>query len=240
MVGQVGFVAALIAGVVSFLSPCVLPLIPGYLSFITGMSTTELAEKDRPLGTVLIPALLFVLGFTIVFVAFGASASVLGTFLSAYRSVVEKVAGLLVIAFGVLMLGIIKVPWLYGEARFDLEKSRSFGRGASLVMGMAFAAGWSPCVGPVLGSILALAGSSGSVGRGALLLLVYSAGLGVPFIAVALVFGRIRGLLRWLTRHSLVINRISGSIMIAVGVLIFFGRLEALATWMQRLLPPIA
>lgn len=239
MVGQVGFVAALIAGVVSFLSPCVLPLIPGYLSFITGMSTTELAEKDRPLRTVLIPALLFVLGFTIVFVAFGASASVLGTFLSAYRSVVEKVAGLLVIAFGVLMLGIIKVPWLYGEARFDLEKSRSFGRGASLVMGMAFAAGWSPCVGPVLGSILALAGSSGSVGRGALLLLVYSAGLGVPFIAVALVFGRIRGLLRWLTRHSLVINRISGSIMIAVGVLIFFGRLEALATWMQRLLPPI-
>lgn len=240
MVGQVGIVAALIAGVVSFLSPCVLPLIPGYLSFITGMSTTELAEKNRPLGTVLIPALLFVLGFTIVFVAFGASASVLGTFLSAYRSVVEKVAGLLVIAFGVLMLGIIKVPWLYGEARFDLEKSRSFGRGASLVMGMAFAAGWSPCVGPVLGSILALAGSSGSVGRGALLLLVYSAGLGVPFIAVALVFGRIRGLLRWLTRHSLVINRISGSIMIAIGVLIFFGRLEALATWMQRLLPPIA
>jgi cytochrome c-type biogenesis protein len=147
---------------------------------------------------------------------------------------------LLVIVFGVLMLGIIKVPWLYGEARFDLEKSRSFDRGASLVMGMAFAAGWSPCVGPVLGSILALAGSSGSVGRGALLLLVYSAGLGVPFIAVALVFGRIRGLLRWLTRHSLVINRISGSIMIVIGVLIFFGRLEALAVWMQRLLPPIA
>lgn len=239
MIGQVGVAAALVAGVVSFLSPCVLPLIPGYLSFITGLSTTELAEKDRRLGPVLVPSLMFVLGFTIVFVAFGASASVLGTFLSAYRVVVEKVAGLLVIAFGVLMLGIIKVPWLYGEARFDLEKSRSFGRGASLVMGMAFAAGWSPCVGPVLGSILALAGSSGSVGRGALLLLIYSAGLGVPFIAVALVFGRIRGLLKWLTRHSLVINRISGSIMIAVGVLIFLGRLETLATWMQRFLPAI-
>jgi cytochrome c-type biogenesis protein len=188
---------------------------------------------------VLAPAVMFVVGFSAVFVALGASASILGQFLSEYRSILEKVAGVAVIAFGVLMLGVIRVPWLYGEARVGMEKSRSFGRGAAVVMGMAFAFGWTPCVGPILGAILALASSAGSVAQGALLLLVYSAGLGVPFIAVALLFGRMTPLLRRMQKHSLAINRVAGGLLIVVGVLIVSGRLGALATWLTGVLPTI-
>ncbi len=232
-------VIALAAGVLSFLSPCVLPLIPGYLSFMTGLTTAELAEDRPSLGRVLAPALLFVLGFSIVFVSLGATASFLGHFLSAYRGIIEIIAGLAVVAFGILMLGVIKVPWLYGEARVDMEKSRAFGQGASVVMGMAFAAGWTPCVGPILGTILAMAGSSGSVAQGSVLLLVYSLGLGVPFIAVAVLFGRLTGLLRWLQRHSLTINRVAGALLVVVGLLIATGRLGVLAGWLVNVVPTI-
>lgn len=231
------FLAAFSAGLLSFLSPCVLPLIPGYLSFMTGMSTAELSDSDRSTARVLVPASLFVLGFSLVFVAMGASASVLGEFLTSYQSVVEKVAGVAVVLFGMLMLGVVRVPWLYGEARADMSRSRSFGRGASVVMGMAFAAGWTPCVGPILGSILALAGASGSVAQGAALLLVYSLGLGLPFLAVALLFGRVKPLLAWLNRHALTVNRVAGAMLIAVGVLIFTGQLGVLAAWLTAVLP---
>ena len=234
----IAFAIAFAAGVLSFLSPCVLPLIPGYLSFMTGLSTRELSE-GRGRARILVPALMFVAGFSLVFVSLGATASVLGRVLVDYRAIIEKIAGLAVIVFGVLMLGVIKVPWLYGEARMDLEKSRSFGRWASLVMGAAFAAGWTPCVGPILGSILTMAGSAGSVGKGALLLLAYSAGLGVPFVAVALLFGRMTRMMGWLNRHSLVINRVAGILLIAVGVLILVGRLGMLATWLTQVIPGI-
>jgi cytochrome c-type biogenesis protein len=237
MSGSLSLPLAFLAGLLSFLSPCVLPLIPAYLSFLTGLTTAELGDEQRDLATVLVPALLFVLGFSIVFVGLGATASVLGQFLTDYRSVVEKVAGVVVVLFGVLMLGIIKVPWLYGEARADLSRARSFGRGAALVMGMAFAAGWTPCVGPILGSILALASSTGSAAQGALMLLAYSAGLGVPFILVALLFGRAKPLLSWLNRHSVTINRVAGVTLILVGVLIFSGRLGILATYLTRVIP---
>ncbi len=237
---SVSFVTAFIAGIVSFLSPCVLPLIPAYLSFMTGLTTAELSSGKRSTATVMVPALLFVAGFSLVFVGLGASASVLGQFLVEYRDVVEKVGGLLVIAFGVLMLGIFKVPWLYGEARMDMGASRKFGRAAAFVMGMSFAAGWTPCVGPILAAILGMAGTSGDVARGALLLLAYSLGLGLPFLAVALLFDRATPLLRWLNRHALVINRVAGVILVVVGLLIFTGRLAALATWLTKVLPTVA
>lgn len=237
MSDSVTLLAAFTAGLLSFLSPCVLPLIPGYLSFMTGMTNAELSDSDRSTARVLVPASLFVLGFSLVFVAMGASASVLGEFLTSYQSVVEKVAGIAVVLFGLLMLGIVKVPWLYGEARADMSRSRVFGRGASVVMGMAFAAGWTPCVGPILGSILALAGASGSVTQGAAMLLVYSLGLGLPFLAVALLFGRVRPLLAWLNRHALIVNRVAGAMLIAVGVLIFTGQLGVFATWLTGVLP---
>jgi len=236
---SIGFVAAFAAGILSFLSPCVLPLLPAYLSFMTGLTTAELAAGERRTSLVLVPSILFVLGFSTVFVALGASASVLGQILVEYRSVVTIVAGLFVFAFGLLLTGVIKVPWLYGEARVDLEKTRRFGRGASFVMGMAFAAGWTPCVGPILGTILAFAGSSGSVARGAALLFVYSLGLGVPFVAAGLLFGQLKGVLRWLGRHAIVINRVAGSILMVVGVLIATGRFTVVTGWLARLLPAI-
>jgi cytochrome c-type biogenesis protein len=239
MSGEIGIIAAFTAGVLSFLSPCVLPLIPAYLTFMTGLSASELSDENRPLSQVLIPSLLFVLGFTVVFVAFGASASVLGQILLGYREVIEKVAGLALVGFGVLMLGIIRVPWLYGEARMDLGQTRKFGRWAALIMGVAFAAGWTPCVGPILGSILALAGSSGSVATGVLLLLAYSLGLGVPFVAVALLFGKLGGALGWMNRNALALNRFAGGVLIIVGALIFFGQLGVLATWLTGVLPSI-
>ena len=241
MSGSIGLTAAFVAGLVSFLSPCVLPLIPAYLSFMTGLTTAELSGERGASARVIVPALLFVLGFSLVFVGLGISATVLGQFLLQYRAIAEKVGGVLVMAFGVLMLGVIKVPWLYGEARADMGASRRFGQAAALVMGMSFAAGWTPCVGPILGAILGLAaGSSGDIGRGALLLLVYSMGLGVPFLAVALLFERVRPLLGWLNRHSLVINRAAGAVLVIVGALIATGRLTLLATWLTKVVPTLS
>lgn len=237
MSGSVGFTAAFVAGLLSFLSPCVLPLIPAYLSFMTGLTTSELGGEQRSTARVMVPALLFVAGFSLIFVALGASASVLGQFLVEYRDIAGKIGGLLVIAFGVFMLGIIKVPWLYGEARVDMSASRKFGRAAAFVMGMSFAAGWTPCVGPILAAILGLAGTSGNAAQGALLLLAYSLGLGVPFLAFALLFDRVKPLMRWLNQHSLIINRVAGVLLIVVGLLIFTGRLGALATWLTKVAP---
>ncbi|MBE0416633.1 MAG: cytochrome c biogenesis protein CcdA [Coriobacteriia bacterium] len=236
---EMGFAVAFAAGVVSFLSPCVLPLIPGYLSFMTGIAVSDLGS-GRSARVLLGPALLFVAGFSVVFTTLGASASFLGSFLVDYRVVLERVAGLLVIGFGIVMLGVIKVPWLYGEARVDMGKARGFGRGAAFVMGAAFAFGWTPCVGPVLGAILALAGTTASVGQGAVLLLVYSLGLGVPFIATALLFGTIGPLLARINRHALVINRVAGVLLIAVGALILTGRLSALVGALSTVLPNVA
>jgi len=225
------------AGVISFLSPCVLPLVPGYISFVTGLTAEELAGERPDLRKLLVPSLLFVAGFTLVFVALGASASVLGALLTPYRAILTRVAGVIIMLMGVFMLGLIKIPGMYGEMRFDMARTRALGRGASLVMGMAFAFGWTPCVGPILASVLALAGSSGDVGQGAFLLLVYSAGLGVPFVLTGVLFGRLRGALRFMGRHSLTINRVAGVLLIIMGILIFTNRLVVLGSWMLKILP---
>lgn len=234
----VPFLTAAGAGVLTFLSPCVLPLIPGYVAFMTGMSAAEVAERRR-LSEILIPSLLFVAGFTIVFVALGASASAVGSFLTANRQLFQAVAGVVIIALGFFMLGIVKVPWLYGEARFGMEKARRFGTLAALVMGMAFAFGWSPCVGPILGSILMMAANSAEVGRGAVLLAVYSLGLGVPFVLVAVMLGRVTPLLSWLNRHALIINRVAGVVLMVLGVLILTGWIGAVVGYLSRFVPKI-
>ncbi len=239
MDGTVQLLTALGAGVLTFLSPCVLPLIPGYVAFMTGMSATEVAGEKRKVTAVLIPSLLFVAGFTTVFVALGASASAVGSFLGQYRDVLEKVAGVIIIALGFFMLGIVKVPWLYGEARFEMQKARRFGSLAALVMGMAFAFGWSPCVGPILGGILMMAANSAEVGRGALLLGMYSLGLGVPFVVVALMLGRIKPLLQWLNRHALIINRTAGVVLMTLGVLLLAGWLDDVVGVLSMFIPKI-
>ena len=234
---SVGLASAFGAGLLSFLSPCVLPLIPAYVSFMTGLSIGEISGDRRRLMSVLVPALLFVLGFSLVFVALGATASVLGTLLRTYRDVLSKVAGVVIFAFGFLLLGVVKVPWLYREARLDMAGARRFGPAAALVMGIAFAFGWTPCVGPILGSILLLAGSGGDPVRGALLLTAYSAGLGVPFLIVALALGKLAGTLRWLNRHSVVIDRVAGSVLMALGLLVLSGKLGLVSAWFLQLMP---
>ncbi len=233
-----GFVlTAFGAGMVSFLSPCVLPLVPGYISFMTGFTPAELGQGRSRLADVLLPSLSFVVGLAVVFVALGASASALGTLLAPYRGLLARVAGAFIIVMGFLLLGVVKVPWLYGEARFDPARARSFGQGAALVLGMAFAFGWTPCVGPILASILALAGSSASVATGALLLFAYALGLGVPFVVVGLFFGRLKGAVGWMSGHAVSVNRIAGVLLMIVGGLILTGRLVAIGAWFLRILP---
>jgi len=229
--------AALGAGVLTFVSPCILPLIPAYIAFMTGVSTGDGDGEARRLPRVLAQALLFVLGFTLVFVGMGASASALGGFLARGSDVFDVVAGVLFVVFGVLMLGVIKVPWLYAEARFDMAGARRFGGLAALAMGMAFAFGWSPCVGPILGSILMMAADTAEAGRGAALLAVYSLGLGVPFVVTALLLDRLVRPLSWLKRHALVINRVAAVVLIVVGVLIALGWMSAVVGAVSRVLP---
>jgi len=238
--GGIGDIAlAFLAGGASFLSPCVLPLIPGYLSFISGVAPSELGDRDRPISQILVPSLLFVLGFSIVFIGLGVSASLLGEFFSEHESILQRILGGFVASMGFFMLGVVKIPWLYGEARIEMSKAKSFGRGASLVMGMAFALGWTPCVGPILASILALSMSSGDSTRGAILLASYSLGLGVPFVVTGLLFDKLRTTIGWLSRHSIVINRVAGVFLMTIGALIFFDKLSLVAGWFLRYLPSI-
>lgn len=239
MQDSITFATAFGGGLLSFLSPCVLPLIPGYLSFVTGLSASELSDKDRGLASVLVPALLFVSGFTLVFVGMGATASLLGRWFLDYRDQVRIVGGVVVIVFGVMLLGVIKLPALYREARFDLSKTKRLGKWAAPALGAAFAAGWTPCVGPILGSILMLAGPLGSPAMGALLLLTYSAGLAVPFLVMAVAFGRIRPLTRWLVRRSRAISMVGGAILVVTGILLLTDKLSLLAALLTRVLPSI-
>lgn len=236
---SVSLLTAFGGGVLSFLAPCVLPLVPAYLSFMTGLSRSEIAEEGS--ARVLVPSLLFTLGFTAVFVLLGAAAgfasSTLGPVLGRYDRVIEILAGIVVFLMGLFVLGVIRAPWLAAEARFDMAKSRRFGRAASFVMGLAFGFGWTPCVGPILAVILGVAAATGDVARAALLLLAYSAGLAVPFLITALFFGRLTSTLAWFNRHSLAINRVAGVILVSFGVLIATGQLGALSSLLTRALP---
>lgn len=236
---DVTFPGAFLAGTLTFLSPCVLPLIPGYIAFISGMTAAEISGENRRLSTVLIPSLLFVLGFSAVFVGLGATASAVGSALSQYRDVLEKTGGVLMMLLGLFMLGIIKVSWLYGEARFEMSRTRRFGPAAALVMGMAFAFGWSPCVGPILGAILYLAARSADVGQGVALLATYSLGLGVPFVLVAVMLGRIKPLLNWLNRRAVIINRVAGVILIVLGALIITGWIGRVVGLLSTVVPKV-
>lgn len=229
---------AFLAGLLSFLSPCVIPLVPGYLSFLSGMSASELGEQNKS-RQIVVPALLFVLGFSLVFIALGASASLLGSVVKQYEGYIQAVGGALVIIFGVLMTGVIKVPWLYGELRLEPSKAKVAGNLSGLFIGMAFAAGWTPCIGPILGTILTMASAAQTAAQGAALLFVYSLGLGVPFMLTAILFSQVRPILSFMQRYSLVINRIAGVLLIIVGVLIISGAFSQVALWLAGSLPSI-
>jgi cytochrome c-type biogenesis protein len=228
-----GIAVAFAAGLLSFLSPCVLPLVPSYIGFLTGMTLPEVSGRRR---AALIHALLFVGGFSLVFILLGASATALGRALNYYQIWLQRVGGVLIILFGLLCLGVFKFGLLTQERRLHLER-KPVGYLGSVLVGMAFAAGWTPCIGPVLGGILGLAATSTDVSRGMLLLGVYSAGLAVPFLIAAVAvesfldwFQRFRRFLPW-------VMRISGVLLIIVGVLLVTGEFTRLAGWLQGLTP---
>lgn len=241
MTENVGLVAALLGGALSFLAPCVLPLIPGYISFVAGVSAGRDSGGGAGAREVLVPSALFVLGFTTVFVLMGAAAgfasATLGPVLATFKRPIAIVSGVLVVAFGVLLLDVVKVPWLYREVRADLARSRRFGRAGALVMGAAFGFGWTPCVGPILAVILGMAAQTGDTARAAMLLLAYSAGLGLPFLVTAAMFGRVAPLLRAVQRHSAAVSRFSGVVLIVMGALIATGQMGRLSGALIRALP---
>lgn len=227
---------AFAAGVLGFLSPCVVPLIPGYLSFVSGLSLGEMAreERRRHAGRVLGATALFVLGFAIIFTGLGASASLLGGFVMANRLLLSRIGGALVIALGLAVL--LKVPALFRERRFHLTR-RPLGMVGAVPVGMAFGFAWTPCVGPVLAAVLTLAATEGDAGRGALLLFTYALGLGLPFLASALLLTLAFDSMAWLRRYSRPITALSGVFLVIMGVALVTDALFTLNTWILRLVP---
>ncbi len=223
---------ALVAGVISFSSPCCLPLIPSYLSYVSALPVAELGNRDAR-RTTLRAAVLFVCGFTLVFTAVGASAGVVGSVVLRNVPVITRVSGVLIIALGLAMIGVLQVPVLQREWRIDLARIPTGPRSA-FPMGMAFAVGWVPCLGPVLATITATAAATETVAWGAGLLALYSLGLGLPFIALALGYQRARGSLRWLQRHGRGVERLGGVMLIGVGVLFVSGAWRSFFIPLQR------
>lgn len=228
-----GVALAFAAGAISFLSPCVLPLVPSYLSLMSGVGASELAvatkvDQRRLLKSIL----LFVAGYSAVFTALGAGASTLGSFLFQHQIGLRRVSGVLIVLMGLALAGLVRPAFFDRERRFHVSSS-ALGAYAPPVMGAAFAFGWSPCIGPVLGAILTLAAESASLGRGILLLLAYSAGLAVPFVASGLAFGRLTGTFSWVKRHFGVINLVSGLILALFGILLLTGNLTIVVGWLQ-------
>ena len=235
MSGSAGVVVALTAGLLSFLSPCVLPLVPSYLSFITGMTLDDLQESaDRT--HVLTHALLFVSGFTLVFMMLGASASFLGQFAQAYDVWLTRIGGILIIVLGLHLLGVFRISALLREKRVHLS-DKPAGFLGTLVVGAAFGAGWTPCIGPVLGAILTLAGTRETVWSGVWLLFAYSVGLAVPFLLAALAldrflatFSRFRSWIPWMERAA-------GGLLVAFGILLATGSFTLLSGWLTTFTP---
>ncbi len=238
---SVGILAALTAGLISFVSPCVLPVVPAYLSFVSGLSIEEMraSGSDKSLRrTMLLNCLAFVAGFSAVFIALGASATFVGAFLNENMQILAKIAGVVIVIFGLHTIGIFKIPFLNYEKRFH-QNQKSAGMLGSFVVGLAFAFGWTPCIGPILGAILGVASTSGSVGKGMMLLSFYSLGLGVPFILAGL---SVDSFFRWsgkVKSNFRVIEIVSGLFLIIVGLMIFFDKFGWLATLLSRMFPKL-
>lgn len=233
----IGIGVAFTAGLLSFLSPCVLPLWPSYMGFLTGMSTEELEEADHDARRVaLIHAVLFVAGFSLVFVAMGASASLVGEALRAHRGWIARVGGILVVAFGLHLLGLTPIRWLSRERRLHFQR-KPVGYAGTVLVGLAFGAGWTPCIGPILGGILTLAASRGGLSEGAGLLAVYSAGLAVPFLVSAAALSRFLDAYRRFRRYLPWVERAAGALLVLVGLLLVTGQFTVLAGWAARFTP---
>jgi cytochrome c-type biogenesis protein len=231
---------AVLAGLLSFLSPCVLPLAPPYLAFIAGTSVEELATVDpaRARREVFLAALLFVAGFSTVFVILGASASALGQFVRQYMTVLSYAAGALIIVMGLHFLGLFRIGLLHREAR--IQVGRPLGLWGAYAMGLAFAFGWTPCIGPILATILAVAGSQATVGHGALLLFAYSLGLGIPFLAAGLALAPALSFVRGFKRHLGAVEKAMGVLLVLTGIAFLTGGLQLFSSWLLNLFPGLA
>lgn len=233
-IGTLGILAAFAAGVLSFLSPCVFPLIPAYLAQLTGMSFQDMQDMDSVRRrSVLRNSVAFVFGLGIVFTIFGASATFLGRFFLNNQDLVGRIAGLIIVIFGLHLMGVLEIPWLLRQSRVDLSEARqkSTGLSGSLLMGAAFGVGWTPCIGPVLASILALASQADTVATGMILLLTYSLGLGVPFILMALIMNRAAGqkAMGKIRQYMPQLSVASGGLLVFMGLLVFTGNLIELS-----------
>ncbi len=246
---NVTLLAAFGAGLLSFISPCVLPLIPGYLSYISGLSLDEMRGTPVVSGggtvavarvgmrrQVVLSSLSFIVGFSLVFVSLGAAASAIGQFLASQQALFNRIAGAIIIVFGLHTMGVLRIEWLYQERRLQTSRKPAGFVGAGLV-GIAFAFGWTPCIGPILAGILAVAGAQETVGHGVRLLAVYSLGLGVPFLVTALMIDRFFAAKTRISRYYHTIELVSGALLVIVGLLIFTNRFTVIAKWLTPYLP---
>lgn len=224
---------AFAAGLVAFLSPCVLPLAPGYVSYMTGLTGAELAEPGRSQRRVLLGSIGFVLGFTAVFVSFGLLFGGLGGLLLQYADIINRVLGVLVIIMGLVFMGVI--PGMQREWR--IHRAPSWGVAGAPLLGVLFGLGWTPCIGPTLTAVQSLAFTEASAARGALLSAFYSLGLGLPFILIALMFNRMAGAMDWVKRHYVWVMRIGGGMLVFVGVLLVTGVWTQFTIWMRITMP---
>ncbi|TCP61290.1 cytochrome c-type biogenesis protein [Rhodovulum bhavnagarense] len=234
-----GMFVALAAGLLSFLSPCVLPIVPPYLAYMGGISMGDLTSASGARRRAVFSALFFVLGLSTVFLLLGFTASAFGAFFLQNQVLFGRIAGLVVIGFGLHFLGVFRIPILDREARLDAGDRGGSALGAYL-LGLAFAFGWTPCIGPQLGAILSLAASEANLARGTILLAVYAAGLGIPFLMAAIFIQRAMGVMNRLKRHMGLIEKVMGGLLIAVGLALVTGAFSVLSYWLLETFPTLA
>src|SRR3981189_1938622 len=240
MIHDVSIPAALIAGLVSFLSPCVLPLVPPYLIYLTGATIEHVANDETESSSkraVMISAIMFVLGFSTVFVALGASASLIGSLMRHWSAELSIVAGIVIIIMGLQFLGLARIGFLMREGRLPIPKP--VGLWGAYVMGLAFAFGWTPCIGPILAAILSVAAAEATVTKGAGLLAIYSAGLGIPFLLAAFMIEQFSTLLARLKRHLASVERVMGVLMVLTGVGFLTGSMSSISIWLLETFPAL-
>lgn len=237
MADQLSLLVAFTAGLFSFLSPCVLPLFPSYLSFITGMSVEDLqGPAGQSRGRVILHSLAFIFGFSLIFVSLGASFSALGQLLLSYRDIIRQVGGVLIVLFGLYIAGVLNLSW-FGRTSQIQFRSKPAGYLGSALVGITFAIGWTPCVGPILGSILSLAGTSETIQRGTALLVAYSLGLAAPFFVSSLAVGKFLQVFRRIRRFVPVFERAAGVLLVVVGILVFTNYFLVLNTYAISITP---
>jgi cytochrome c-type biogenesis protein len=242
---DISMFGALLAGLLSFLSPCVLPLVPAYLSFISGVSVDALRgetdiDHQQVRRTAMIQSLWFILGFSLVFIALGASASLIGQWLLMNMAILAKVAGIIIAVFGLHYTGLIRIPFLMMEARLNTEGVKGTNGVGATMLGAAFAFGWTPCIGPILGAILAMAGAQGQIQQGMMLLVMYSIGLGIPFLLAAFATNAFLNWSQRFKQHLHMVEVFSGVLLIIVGVMIFAGSFSTVSALLLEYLPWLA